>query len=111
MRVDPRTEFTLEVPQETADGAGGVTEIWVPTGQIWGDLRSRPGTERLAGEIGVSQATHSIFVRGAPYGAPSRPTVRQRFRRGVRVFRVVSVCEADPEARFLECRVIEEETA
>lgn len=111
MRADPRTEFTLEVPQETPDGAGGVAEVWVALGTVWGELRARLGGEGLEGEAGVSRATHSILVRGAPYGAPSRPTVRQRFRRGARVFRVVSVCEADPAARYLECRVIEEVTA
>lgn len=108
---DPRTAFTLEGTQATPDAAGGFTEAWVALGTVWGELRGANGSEGLQGEVGVARATHSILVRGAPYGAPSRPAVRQRLRRGSRVFRVVSVREADPAGRFLECRVIEEVTA
>ena len=108
---DLRTAFVLEMPQEAADGAGGVREAWVALGTIWGELRGGNGGETLQGEIAVARATHSILVRGAPQGAPSRPTTRQRLRRGARVFRVISVREADSAGRFLECRVIEEETA
>ncbi len=108
---DPRTAFTLEGTQETPDGAGGVSEAWVALGTVWGELRGGNGSEGLQGEVGVARSTHSILVRGTPHGAPSRPTVRQRLRRGSRVFRVVSVREADPAGRFLECQVVEEETA
>ena len=108
---DLRTAFVLEMPQEAADGGGGLRESWVAMGTVWGELRGGNGGESLQGEIAVARATHSILVRGAPQGAPSRPTTRQRLRRGARVFRVISVREADPAGRFLECRVIEEETA
>ncbi|MBL9059964.1 MAG: head-tail adaptor protein [Mangrovicoccus sp.] len=108
---DPRTAFTLEGVQETPDGAGSVREAWVALGIVWGELRGGNGNEGLQGEVGVARSNYSILVRGAPHGAPSRPTVRQRLRRGSRVFRVVSVTEADPAGRFLVCRVVEEQTA
>ena len=108
---DLRTAFVLEMPQEAADGGGGLRESWVAMGTVWGELRGGNGGESLQGEIAIARSTHSILVRGAPHGAPSRPTIRQRLRRGARVFRVIAVREADPAGRFLECRVIEEETA
>jgi len=109
--MSPRIPFALEEPQESPDGAGGVRVSWAPRGTLWGELRAGAGQEALGGATGVASATHAIRVRGAPVGAPSRPGVRDRFRYGDRVFRIVSVREVDALGTTLECRVIEEVTA
>lgn len=111
--IAPRLDipFTLEGPQDVADGAGGLVRTWVPLGTLWGALQAGNGRERLEGATGRATATHRVTFRAAPQGAPSRPGVRQRLRRGARVFRIVSVNEADPAGKYLECRVIEETTA
>jgi head-tail adaptor len=109
MRV--RIPFELEEPQENPDGAGGVRMSWAKRGTLWGELRAGAGQEALTGATGVATATHEVRVRGAPVGAPSRPGVRDRFRHGDRVFRIVSVREADALGTTLECRVVEEVTA
>jgi len=102
--------FVLEAPVESADGAGGVTRDWAALGTLWGGLRAGAGRERLEGGTGLATATHTITVRAAPPGAPSRPDVRYRLRRGLRVFRIVSVRESGPMGKYLDCRVIEEAT-
>ena len=43
-----------------------------------------------------------MLVRTAPVDAPSRPRPGQRLRDGARVFRILTVAESDPTARYLE---------
>jgi len=107
----PKLPFQLERREDRDDGAGGVVSSWATHGVIWGVLSTRRGRERVSGAAGVSQATHTVRVRGTPYDAPSRPSVRDRLRLGNRVFEIVSVVEADPLGRQLDCHVIEEVAA
>lgn len=101
-------ELVLEAPERAPDGSGGFVETWVPQGRIWAELRARPGRETALGPAIVARATHQITVRAAPFGAPSRPTPTQRFREGGRLFRILSVTEADPSGRHLVCATVEE---
>lgn len=103
-------EFALEASQFIPDGAGGFSEIWSELGKLWGELEAQGGREKALEEVGVSELSHRVTVRAAPVGAPSRPTPRQRLRLGGRLFRITAVHEADPAARYLTCRVTEEET-
>ncbi|OSP54344.1 head-tail adaptor protein [Pseudoruegeria sp. SK021] len=103
-------EFDLEAPQYVPDGAGGFVETWAVIGVMWGALKTSSGRERTVEAAGVSELSQRIVVRGAPVGAPSRPTARQRFRLGQRLFSINAVYEADPEGRYLTCKVTEEET-
>lgn len=103
-------QFQLESAQITPDGAGGFVEAWSVIGTLWGELKTRGGKERLVEGVGVSELSQQILVRAAPIGAPSRPTARQRFRLGMRVFSINAVHETDPAGRYLTCRVTEEVT-
>ena len=104
--------LVLEEPQKVPDGAGGFTEVWVALGVLWADVRAGTGRERAAaGVLTASTVPYRITVRGAPYGAPSRPKPDQRFRDGPRVFRIVAVTEQDPTGAYLECFAREEVSA
>ncbi len=94
----------LEGPSRAPDGAGGVTESWVPLGIVWGEVLPRTGRDTG----GLSHLGVKITVRAAPQGAPSRPTPSHRFRDGDRVFTIDAVTERDPEGRFLTCFATEE---
>jgi len=101
-------KLVLEAPQRVPDGAGGFEQSWVELGTIWAELRPRAGNERRLGSAIISQSSHLVIVRAAPFGAPSRPTAAQRFREGDRVFRILSVSESDAAGRYLVCASIEE---
>lgn len=106
-----RTRFDLERPVPVPDGAGGTLVSYSVEGQLWGALEARSGREVASGNITVSRNNYRVFVRGAPLGAPSRPTPRDRLRLGVRCFEITAVSEADPAAAYLVCEAIEEVSA
>jgi SPP1 family predicted phage head-tail adaptor len=104
------SELVLERLIAVPDGAGGQHESWETLGTVWGAVTPRTGRESV-GEAGqVSVTGFRIVVRAVPVGHSARPLPEQRFRAGDRVFRINSVTEADPEARFLMC-VCDEEVA
>ena len=102
--------LVLEAPQRVADGAGGFATVWTPQGEVWAEVVAGTGREAATTGASLSRVIYRITLRGAPVGAPSRPVADQRFREGTRVFKVISVTERDPAARFLVCQA-EEETA
>ncbi|MGF1503111.1 MAG: phage head closure protein [Paracoccaceae bacterium] len=101
-------QLALEVPERVADGSGGYTESWAERGRLWAEIRSTPAGEATLGAALVSRVNHRIVVRAAPHGAPSRPTAAHRFREGGRVYRILSVTEADSSGRHLLCNAVEE---
>ena len=102
--------LVLERLEAVQDGAGGLHESWLPLGTLWAEVKPRTGRE-TTGETGqVSVAGFRVTVRAAAKGHSARPLPEQRFRNGTRVFRINSVTEADPEARFLTC-ICDEELA
>lgn len=101
-------KLVLEDAQRVADGAGGFVEAWLPVGELWAHVKAGSGRERFGSGITRSQVPYRIVVRGAPYGAPSRPKPEQRFREGARVFRILGVAEYDRAARYLTCFATEE---
>lgn len=104
--------LVLEEPQRVPDGAGGFTQVWIALGVVWADVRAGSGRERdAAGLSTVSTVPYRITVRGAPYGAPSRPKPEQRFKDGERIFRILAVTERDPHGSYLECYAREEVAA
>lgn len=103
--------LALEEPQRVPDGAGGFDETWVVLGHLWAEVTARTGRE-TAGQVGsVSVVPYRITVRGAPVGQAARPKAEQRFREGTRLFRILSVAEADPQGRYLVCMAEEEAAA
>ncbi|WP_292288075.1 head-tail adaptor protein [Marivita sp.] len=104
------SRLVLERLEAVPDGAGGMHESWATLGVLWGEVKPRTGRE-TRGETGqVSVTGFRITVRAAPQGHSARPLPEQRFRDGARVFRINSVTEADPAARFLIC-ICDEEVA
>lgn len=103
-----RWPLVLERAERLPDGAGGVVTTWAAQGTIWADVQVAAGREALVGGRGVSIQDYRITVPNAPHGAPSRPTAKDRFRHGARVFHIVAVGEVDATGRLLRCRAREE---
>lgn len=108
MKVNLNRQVTLEQATRVADGAGGFTQVWAPLGTLWADIKAGSGRERFATGVTRSTVPHRVVVRGAPDGASARPKPDQRFREGVRLFRILAVAEHDPDGRYLVCQTVEE---
>ena len=104
------SKLVLERLDAVPDGAGGMHENWVALGTLWGEVKPRSGREGVGDAGQVSVTGFRITVRAAPVGSTVRPVPEQRFRAGARVFRINSVTERGPEARFLMC-ICDEELA
>lgn len=91
-----RQRLLLEVPVETADGAGGVVRSHAAGPLLWASLTpvSARG-ETVADARGVS-VTHRILIR-----MRAGITTRHRFRKGMRLFEIASLREQDETGRFL----------
>lgn len=100
--------LVLQDPQRISDGAGGYRESWADLGVVWAELT--PMTGRTSGQEGgsLSLQRYRISLRASPQGAVSRPRPGQRFRKGLRLFRIEAVSEADAKGRYLICQCIEE---
>jgi SPP1 family predicted phage head-tail adaptor len=101
-------KLILETEERVGDGAGGWTTAWKALGDVWASVDSRYGREIEEGGRQYSRVTHRIIVRGATFGATSRPRADQRFREGARVFFIRGVAEADLRGRYLVCWADEE---
>ncbi len=101
----------LEALARVPDGAGGYGESWQSLGTLWAAVV--PGAGRAAGSDAAGRFVQplKITVRAAPAGAVSRPLPGQRFRAGLRVFRILSVTEAAGDGRYLTCFAEEEGAA
>ena len=98
----------LEAPERVSDGAGGYVQGWIALGTIWAEIQARAGRETAESGAPISRTGYRIIVRGAPYGAPSRPMPEQRLRDGNRVFTIQAVAARDANGRYLVCYADEE---
>ena len=103
--------LVLESPERVADGAGGFTLAWVALGTVWAGVKAGAGRERAGEFVTLATVPYRITVRAAPQGSPSRPRPEQRFRDGVRIFRILAVSERDADGRYLTCVAHEEVVA
>lgn len=93
----------LEGPVETSDGQGGVTVTHMLEASHW--ARIEPVAAELA-ELGHAErqaVTHRIWIRQGGGVAAGK-----RFRKGARIFRILTVHDPDETGRYLVCRVREE---
>lgn len=109
MRVPNLTRvLQLEAPQKTPDGAGGFTESWEVLGSLWAEVKPRTGRDREREAVGTARVEYRITVRALPVGQSARPAPGQRFRDGVRLFRIVAVADQGDAGRYLTCFAREE---
>lgn len=92
----------LESAVETPDGQGGATLGHAVESSHW--ARVEPVTAELVelGHVERQTVTHRIWIRHAANVVPGK-----RFRKGARVFDIVTVHDPDETGRYLVCRVVE----
>jgi head-tail adaptor len=109
MKPHLNRRLVLEAVARVPDGAGGFVESWQSLGTVWAEILPGAGRDVAGEEVILSRVAYRIVVRAAPVGAPSRPLPAQRFREGMRVFRILAVTEQDRAGRYLTCFTAEEE--
>lgn len=103
--------LVLETPVVTPDSAGGHGTTWTALGTLWAEVRAGSGRERRSTLGPSGEVPLRVTVRAAPQDSDRRPRAGQRFREGSRLFRILTVTEADAQGRYLTCTTIEEEAA
>lgn len=95
--------MVLETRVETPNGSGGLMRDWQGLGGLWVAVLSGQGRESVSEGLATGEVPLRIVVRAAPPGSDARPQAGQRLREGGRIFRILAVAEADPDARYLTC--------
>lgn len=92
----------LESPVETPDGQGGVTVSHAVESSHWARLEPVSADLVELGHVERERVTHRIWIRHA-----AGVTAGKRFRKGTRVFDILTVSDPDETGRYLVCRARE----
>lgn len=94
-----RHRLVLEEPVDNPDGAGGFSRRYVARFSRWGMIQ--PVTDAMRHLAGRDETsfTHLIHVR-----APANWRAGWRFRKGDRVFTILSLAADDAASGYLRCR-------
>jgi SPP1 family predicted phage head-tail adaptor len=101
---DLRHRLTLEELARVADEGGGFAETWVTVATLSANLRPFAGDERYEADRLAGRVTHEVVLR---YRAGVVPAMR--FRKGTRIFHIVSVIDVEERKRWLTCLCEERE--
>ncbi len=89
--------LTLDAPQDTADGAGGVLRDFEAVATLWAQVTPISAQAEIEAARLGARITHRIRIRFA-----DNITTRHRLRDGSRIFRIVSLRDSDGRKRFLD---------
>jgi len=92
----------LESAVETPDGQGGVTVSHAVESSHWARIEPVSAERVELGHVDRQAVSHRIWVRHA-----GGVTATKRFRKGTRVFEILTVHDPDETGRYLVCRVKE----
>jgi SPP1 family predicted phage head-tail adaptor len=95
--------LVLEAPDETGDGAGGVTRSYITAAMMWAHIAPLSARADVAAESLGAVLNHRIVIRRR-----AGLDARHRFRDGARVYRIIAVRET-VDRRFLEIDAEERE--
>lgn len=98
--------LTIEAPEESDDGSGGVTVAWTPTGAAWAKLSPLTASESFVRDREGALRRWRITLR---YRDDVTPACR--FVSDGRRFAIESVVDREGRKRFLTCDCAEEEAS
>lgn len=101
---DLRHRLVLESLQRTQDEGGGFEEVWTAVAELSAVVRPLGGSEGVEADRMAGRVTHEITLR---YRNGVQPSMR--FRKGARLFHIVSVIDADERKAWLKCLCEERE--
>lgn len=92
----------LEAPVETPDGQGGAAVSHAAGSSHWARLEPVSAELVELGHVERQGVTHRIWIRHAGGVVPGK-----RFRKGARVFEILTAHDPDETRRYLVCHVRE----
>jgi len=92
----------LESAVETSDGQGGVTVGHAVESSHWARVEPVSVEHAELGHVDRQSVTHRIWIRHA-----AGVVAGKRFRKGMRVFDILTVHDPDETGRYLVCRAKE----
>jgi SPP1 family predicted phage head-tail adaptor len=101
---DLRHRLVLEELQREDDGGGGFAENWVMVAELSAALNPIGGGESVEADRIAGRLTHEIVLRYRDGVTPS-----MRFRKGTRLFHIVSVIDVEERKSWLRCLCEERE--
>lgn len=104
--IDPgslRQELRLEKSAVTLDETGALIEAWSEIASLWAQVEPMGPGQRLFGEQELGEVTHRITLRGR-----TEISSTMRFRKGTRLFQILTLHDPDETGRYLVARVREE---
>lgn len=94
--------LTIEEPQSAPDGAGGVIETWVNVVDVWAAVWPNAASEVARDDRVDARMSATVWMRHRDGVSAS-----MRFRRGERVFDIISVVTIEERGRWMQCQVEE----
>jgi SPP1 family predicted phage head-tail adaptor len=104
--LDPgrlRTELALEAATPIPDELGGFTQSWAEIGTVFAHVEPVSATARPGADQMLETVTHRVTLRRRDDVASG-----MRFRKGPRIFAIVTVHDPDESGRYLVCTTREE---
>ena len=95
--------LVLEQVIETSDGSGGAIITWSEVATLWASIDSVHAAMRHLAQQSKEAITHRITMR-------FRGDISSgwRFRKGNRIFKIITVRDLDETVRYLVCRTEEQ---
>ncbi|TCQ28914.1 phage head closure protein [Rhizobium sp. PP-CC-3G-465] len=100
--IDPgrmTARMELERPVETPDGQGGISRAFASAGALWTLIEPRVALTGERRDEGVCDVEHDVWIRHR-----TDVSAGMRFRKGARLFVVLSAFDPDESRRYLVCR-------
>ncbi|PYE35990.1 SPP1 family predicted phage head-tail adaptor [Rhizobium sp. PP-F2F-G38] len=100
--IDPgrmTARMELERPVETPDGQGGISRTFASAGALWTLIEPRGALTGERRHEAVSDVEHDVWIRHR-----ADVSAGMRFRKGARLFVVLSAFDPDESRRYLVCR-------
>lgn len=105
--IDPgrmRTEVSLEAATAVPDEAGGYDESWTEVAVLFAQVEPVGASARFAAAQMLEDVSHRITMRHR-----AGVVAGMRFRKGTRLFMIVTVHDPDETGRYLVCLVREQQ--
>ena len=93
-----RHRLTLEELRREEDEGGGFIESWAAAATLFANIRPLSGTETVEADRLAGRVTHEIVLRYRPGVLPA-----MRFRKGARLFHIVTVINWEERNVWLKC--------
>jgi SPP1 family predicted phage head-tail adaptor len=95
---DLRHRLALEELQRVSDEGGGFAESWITVATLWCDFRPLAGLETVEADRVAGRVSHEVSLRYRPGVQPA-----MRFRKGARLFHILTVINVDERNHWLKC--------